>query len=1333
MSKLLQIFIFSLLLCPNYLNAIDDSKIPPSLLEWKDWVLDDVKDIDCPIDYRSGVTQCSWYNKIVFNVDESRLDFNMSLTLYQNASVVTLPHTHLGWIDNIEINGKSVEVLQRGDRAIVILDKGKYNIKGSIPKASGIKYIEIPTSVALVELYKNGTKIPSVKIDNQSRLWLEQSGESSIKKGSLSVSIYRKVIDSHPMKMQTYLDFRVSGKIRSVVLDGVVLEGFLPTEIDTRLNATITDDNKLKVELKAGEWSATISSYAPNNLTALKKPKSKFIYANDEIWTLQSNPTYRTIKIEGVTSIDSSQTTLPSMWKSLPAYLIDEKSIFTIKELYKSATQQQKNRFTLNREMWLDFDGDGYTISDNINAKISQIRRLESSNILDLASVSINGKPTLITSIDKSTQKGVELREHTLNIEASSRYMGNITMPPANGWSEKFDYIKTKINLPPSWRLFASFGSDNDTSSWIDEWTLMHIFLVLLLIIAIYKLYGIKWTLLSAIFIIALWHERDAPTEIWLALVAVISVLRLLDSGRLRKFLMVIFGGLAVVAIYQVLIFGIYEVRTALYPQLESSSYSSYDRYSEPRKVVQKYEDEEGVMGLTSIAPPAPKSSLRDGLRETKYRYMSKPKIDNSYTQMIMQNKIDPNAVVQTGIAKPQWHWHSYSFSWQSGVGIDEPLELWLVPPTLTKIWKVINIMGILFLLYMFLSEFIRPLALKIKAPKVLSNIAILLSILAINPTHTYAQMPSDSMLQELKSKLTTPPICLPNCSSIQSISVTIDSDILKIDMSISAGADISIPTLGNRNSWLPQKILVDGVDTSLNLNRGELWIMLKKGEHKVELSGSLQNQQIVTLFSTMPLRNLSINSDKLWRVKSDDKSYIEITNLSKIKEKIKEESKISPLIHIERRFYFGQRWYIDTKVTLQNSIEIPYTLEYKLLPNESVLNKEIEIKDGKATLHLGGNSRYYQWRSSIPITPNLELIPAKSKEIVEIWNMDVSSIWSIDYSGIESSQHKKVGSILMPSFAPWHKDSLKLSLEKAKAVKGESLTIESSKMSITQSSHYRDIELNLNIKSSKATQYSIELKGVEELKPVIIDNTTHYLKITKDRVTIPLKAKTQDIKLSWREEIASDINYQFPQVNLQKDSTNNSIKLELPYNRWILWTDGPLLGPAVLIWGVLVGLFIFALILGRIPKSPLKTRDWLLLGVGISSSSFMIILPIVAWVFLFLYRDYLGERLRGWNLHLMKIVLVIATLVAIITIVSAISMGLLGNPEMIISGNNSYAHILNWYSDKTSGVLPQPQVITVSVWYYRALMLIWSIWIAFALIRWLKWSWSIFNQKEWR
>jgi len=128
-----------------------------------------------------------------------------------------------------------------------------------------------------------------------------------------------------------------------------------------------------------------------------------------------------------------------------------------------------------------------------------------------------------------------------------------------------------------------------------------------------------------------------------------------------------------------------------------------------------------------------------------------------------------------------------------------------------------------------------------------------------------------------------------------------------------------------------------------------------------------------------------------------------------------------------------------------------------------------------------------------------------------------------------------------------------------------------------------------------------------------------------------------------------------------------------------------------------------------------------------------MIILPIVAWIFLFLYRDYLGERLRGWNLHLMKIVLVIATLVAIITIVSAISMGLLGNPEMIISGNNSYGHILNWYSDKTSGVLPQPQVITVSVWYYRALMLIWSIWIAFALIRWLKWSWSIFNQKEWR
>jgi hypothetical protein len=36
--------------------------------------------------------------------------------------------------------------------------------------------------------------------------------------------------------------------------------------------------------------------------------------------------------------------------------------------------------------------------------------------------------------------------------------------------------------------------------------------------------------------------------------------------------------------------------------------------------------------------------------------------------------------------------------------------------------------------------------------------------------------------------------------------------------------------------------------------------------------------------------------------------------------------------------------------------------------------------------------------------------------------------------------------------------------------------------------------------------------------------------------------------------------------------------------------------------------------------------------------------------------------------------------------------------------------------------------VISISVWFYRLLMLAWALWLAAALLRWLHWGWSQFS-----
>ena len=38
--------------------------------------------------------------------------------------------------------------------------------------------------------------------------------------------------------------------------------------------------------------------------------------------------------------------------------------------------------------------------------------------------------------------------------------------------------------------------------------------------------------------------------------------------------------------------------------------------------------------------------------------------------------------------------------------------------------------------------------------------------------------------------------------------------------------------------------------------------------------------------------------------------------------------------------------------------------------------------------------------------------------------------------------------------------------------------------------------------------------------------------------------------------------------------------------------------------------------------------------------------------------------------------------------------------------------------------MLPQPWLLSLSLWFYRAVMLAWALWVAQALVGWLRWGW---------
>jgi hypothetical protein len=79
-----------------------------------------------------------------------------------------------------------------------------------------------------------------------------------------------------------------------------------------------------------------------------------------------------------------------------------------------------------------------------------------------------------------------------------------------------------------------------------------------------------------------------------------------------------------------------------------------------------------------------------------------------------------------------------------------------------------------------------------------------------------------------------------------------------------------------------------------------------------------------------------------------------------------------------------------------------------------------------------------------------------------------------------------------------------------------------------------------------------------------------------------------------------------------------------------------------------------------------------------------------------------------------------------------AVQNGLLGIPAMQVAGNSSSMFELNWYQDRIGARMPEAWVLSLPLWVYRLLMLLWSLWLAFSLLKWLRWGWSCWSTGGW-
>ena len=96
---------------------------------------------------------------------------------------------------------------------------------------------------------------------------------------------------------------------------------------------------------------------------------------------------------------------------------------------------------------------------------------------------------------------------------------------------------------------------------------------------------------------------------------------------------------------------------------------------------------------------------------------------------------------------------------------------------------------------------------------------------------------------------------------------------------------------------------------------------------------------------------------------------------------------------------------------------------------------------------------------------------------------------------------------------------------------------------------------------------------------------------------------------------------------------------------------------------------------------------------------------------------------------NLLQLGMAALTLLALAVLIAAVPKGLLGLPDMHVAGNDSSAWNLRWFADQSSGALPAGGVFSVSLWVYKLAMLAWALWLANALIGWLRWAFDAWTR----
>jgi hypothetical protein len=983
----------------------------------------------------------------------------------------------------------------------------------------------------------------------------------------------------------------------------------------------------------------------------------------------------------------------------------------------------------------LDFARQGFTAVDQISGQMRTGWRLDMRAPYRLMRAASGADNLLVTEADGAALTGVELRAPIVNLATVARIEKSGGAMPASGWNERFDHVDGVLNLPPGHRLFAAFGADSAPESWIERWGLLDLFLLSLTSVIALRLFG--WTYAAVTFATITLVHQDNRLLAWLILLVLVAAvsMRAAPAGWPRTLSTmarnILLGALLVVSVP----FAVAQLRFAFYPQLAELAGHALQQPVGVAKSVEYMR----AGARAALAPPNYAPSPEPMMQAVGSIAAAGTAASVGSTRIPLE-RFAPGTLVQAGPGIPNWRYAAFSFNWSGPVDAAQTVHFVILPPWLVGLWRVLSVA----LLAVLCTQLLRGnLDLKARwqrlfsrrAPAAVTIALALVCALVGTAGHAYST-PDKELLTDLKTRLTRPPKCVPTCAEIMAARVLLTPKSLDASLDVSALSSVAValPTAGQRFDL--DTITVDGLAVPGVYRDGDqqIWIALKPGAHLVKLSGSLPAADSIQVQFPQVPRVITVSGEG-WDVSGVNAGRLLGNTIELLRRRMSGHeadasqggAQLAPYVRVRREFALDLNWSVQTIVQRLAPDRGGITLQIPLLAGESVLSNGIETKGGTSVLvGFDSDATEFTWHSGLSYRDTLTLTAAVDKPWSEAWVFRVSPAWHAEFAGVPAvmPENLQSGDWTFEYF-PRAGETLTLTVSRPSAAKGDTLAVDTVLLEYQLGKRSTNALLQFGYRSTRGDRHVVKLPPAVRVTSVSVDGATVPVQTDKDELPLALLPGAHRVEIRWQsdDEITS-LTRPLP-VDLRVPSSNVGIVMRLPLDRWVLCAGGSGVGPAILYWGELIVLCVFAVALGRSRRAPLRSHEWLILGLGLSTFSWSVLLLFAVWIFAMSWREELDvQQMSKRKFNLLQLALILLSLAAVVSLIAAIPFGLLANPDMGIAGSGQRANELSWFNDRAPGVLPRPWVFSLSLWWYKALMLAWALWLAFALVRWLPIAW---------